>query len=290
MNVKLDGKCFNASLDEIKRDIQVTHIECQKRGLTHSAVWLAELKYGLDPTIFNTGESQEAELKQLAKDTHLAGIADNERNVYDRAKGYFDLREYDRAAYFLQNAQSPVPKFLYLYSMYMGKEKRRMDNMTDKAVLLESGHYRNLSDLMVTLRSLHAKQQLDGYCLYLYGVVLRKLDLRELAVKVLVESIKLVPTLWCSYLELVSLLTDKDEIFTIETPNHWLKMFYYVEACAEFHLNDKAIQLCEDLQSTGFEHSTYLIAQLARVFHDKRSKHLVPIEMSLLRLVLYRLV
>lgn len=272
MNVKLDGNCFIATLAEIKRDIQVTHIECKKRGLTHTAVWLAELKYGLDASIFDAVGGPEYDLKQLAKDKHVDGIDENERNVYDMAKCYFDLREYDRAAYFVQNAQSPVPKFLYYYSMYMGKEKRRMDNMTDKAVLLESGHYRNLSDLMVTLRSLHSKQQLDGYCLYLYGVVLRKLDLKELAVKVFVESIKQVPALWCSYVELVSLLSDKDEIFALEIPNHWMKIFYHVEAFAEFHLNDKAIKLCEDLQMTGFQHSTYLIAQLARVFHDKRSK------------------
>lgn len=271
----MNPELFSASLNEIKRDIHVTQIECNKRGLTHTAVWLAELKYGLDRTLFDVGAAYstwETDLKTLTKDACMDGIDDSERDVYDMAKGYFDLREYDRAAYFVQNAQSPVPKFLYFYSMYMAKEKKRLDNMTDKAILLESGHFRDLSDLMISLRSLHAKQQLDGYCLYLYGVVLRKLELKELAVKMFMESLKQVPTLWCSYLELVSLLSDKDEIFSLEIPSHWMKMFYYVHAYTEFHLNDKAIKLCEDLQLSGFSHSTYLIAQLAKVYHSKRSK------------------
>lgn len=271
----MNTELFSVPLNDIKRDIHVTQIECNKRGLTHTAVWLAELKYGLDRTLLDTGASfstWETDLKQLSKDKCMDGIDDGERDLYDMAKGYYDLREYDRAAHFVQNAKSPVPKFLYFYAMYMAKEKKRLDNMTDKAILLESGHFRDLTDLMISLRSLHAKQQLDGYCLYLYGVVLRKLDLKELAAKVLVESIKQVPMLWCSYVELVALLSDKDEIFSLDIPSHWMKMFYYVNAYAEFHLNDKAIKLCEDLQLSGFSHSTFLIAQLARVHHDKRSR------------------
>lgn len=271
----MNAELFKVTLNQIKRDIQITQIECSKRGLTHTAVWLAQLNCGLDSSLYDTGPANfnwEEELKNAMKDAYLEGIDDSERDAYQMARSFLDLREYDRAAYFVENAQSPVPKFLHFYSVYMAKEKKRLDKTTDKTILHESGYYRDLYDLMVTLRSLHAKQQLDGYCLYLYGVVLRKLDLGDLAAKVFVESIKLVPTLWCSYLELTSLLADPDEIFSIDVSSHWMKMFYYIQAYAEFHLNDKAIKLCEDLQESGFRDCSYLTAQLARVLHDKRSK------------------
>lgn len=271
----MSAALFNVSLSQIRRDIQLTQIECRKRGLTHTAVWLAELKLGLDPTMLSDSSATYDPKETLAtamKNCHLEGVSEKERDIYDLARSYFDLREYDRAAHIIRAAQSPVPKFLYFYSMYMSKEKKRLDNMTDKANLTESGHFRDLSDLMVTLRNLYSKRKLDGYCLYLYGVVLKKLDLKELAVTVLIESINAVPTLWCSYLELIPLLSDKDEIYSANIPNHWMKAIFMAHAHVELLLSDKGIKLYNELQRAGFKNSTYMVAQIGKAFHNKRSK------------------
>lgn len=40
-------------------------------------------------------------------------------DAYTLAKSYFDLKEYDRAAYFLRNCKSPKAYFLYMYSRYL---------------------------------------------------------------------------------------------------------------------------------------------------------------------------
>lgn len=271
---------FSVSLSQIKRDIQLAQIECRKRALTHTAVWLSELKIGLDPALLaaallaEDGSMSEGKdnLSEAMKNCYTDGIAEKERDVYDLARSYFDLREYDRAAHIIRNTQSPVPRFLYFYSMYMSKEKKRLDNMTDKANLNESGQFRDLSDLMVTLRNLYSKRKLDGYCLYLYGVVLKKLDLKELAVSVFIESINATPTLWCSYLELVPLLSDKDEIYSANIPNHWMKAIFLAHAHVELLLSDKAIKLYNELQRSGFKNSTYMVAQIGKAFHNKRSK------------------
>lgn len=271
----MSTKLFSVSLNQIKRDIQITQIECRKRGLTHTAVWLAELKNGLDPTLLvdnSTIFDAKDNLTTVLKNCYVDDIADNERDQYDLARSYFDLREYDRAAYVVRNTQSAVPRFLYLYSLYMAKEKKRLDNMTDKANLVESGHYRDLSDLMITLRNLYAKRKLDGYCLYLYGVVLKKLDLKEMAVNIFVESINAVPTLWCSYLELIPLLSDKDEIYSVNIPNQWMKAIFLAHAHVELLLSDKGIELYNELQQSGFKNSTYIVAQIGKAFHNKRSK------------------
>lgn len=272
----MNTSLFNVPLSQIKRDIQLTQIECRKRGLAHTAVWLSELKIGLDPALLSEGTSMTDDkdsLEDAMKNCHMDGIAEKERDVYDLARNYFDLREYDRAAHIIRNTQSPVPRFLYFYSMFMSKEKKRLDNMTDKANLIESGQFRDLSDLMVTLRNLYSKRKLDGYCLYLYGVVLKKLDLKELAVSMLIESINAVPTLWCSYLELIPLLTDKDEIYSANIPNHWMKAIFLAHAHVELLLSDKGIKLYNDLQRSGFKNSTYMVAQIGKAFHNKRSKN-----------------
>lgn len=284
----MSSPLFNVPLWQIRRDIQLTQIECRKRGLAHSAVWLAELKIGLDPTMVANSHNAPSTstdavataaaavttetLTDAMKQCYIDGIADKERDVYDLARTYFDLREYDRAAHIIRNAQSPVPRFLYFYSMYMSKEKKRLDNMTDKANLTESGHCRDLSDLMVTLRNLYSKRKLDGYCLYLYGVVLKKLDLKDLAATVLIESINAVPTLWCSYLELIPLLSDKDEIYSVNIPSHWMKGIFLAHAHVELLLSDKGIKLYNELQRAGFKNSTYMVAQIGKAFHNKRSK------------------
>lgn len=265
---------FSVPLNQVRREIQLTQIECRKRGLVHTAVWLAELKIGIDQGLLNeeplAADSRET-LRAAMNTCFIEGISEKERDFYDLARSYFDLREYDRAAHIIRATQSPVPRFLYFYSMYMSKEKKRLDNMTDKANLTESGQFRDLSDLMVTLRNLYSKRKLDGYALYLYGIVLKKLDLKDLAVSVLIESINAVPTLWCSYLELIPLLSDKDEIYSANIPNHWMKSIFLAHAHVELLHSDKGIKLYNELQRYGFRNSTYMVAQIGKAFHNKRS-------------------
>lgn len=270
----MSAPLYNTSLQQIKRDIQLTQIECQKRGLMHTYVWLAELKLGMDPVLLQESASSFSKdnLVDAMKNCSIDGIDAKEREEYDLARGYFDLREYDRAGHIIRSAQSPVPHFLYFYAMYMSKEKKRLDNVTDKSNLVDSGQYRDLSEIMVTLRNLHSKQKLDGYLLYLYGVVLKKLDLKELAVSIFIESINAVPTLWCSYLELIPLLGDKNEIYSVNIPNHWMKAIFVAHAHVELLLSDKGIQLFNELQQAGFKNSTYMVAQIGKAFHNKRSK------------------
>lgn len=40
-------------------------------------------------------------------------------DAYTLAKSYFDLKEYDRAAYFLRGCKSQKAYFLYMYSRYL---------------------------------------------------------------------------------------------------------------------------------------------------------------------------
>lgn len=284
----METNIFDIRLNDVQCDIEAGYIECTKRGLLHSVKWLAELKHGLDVTKVEADGARFGDpsdrLITVIRDTYVADIAHNERNRYEYAKSLFNVNEYERAAYFISNAESPVPKFLHMYALYMGKEKRRLDNMTDMSNLSESGQTRDQSDLLVTLKRLHGQRKLDGYCLYLYGIVLKKLDLKEMAVTVLVEAINAAPMLWGAYVELTPLLSNKEHLQSLNLPNHWMKTIFIAHAYIELFLNDEGLKMFEDLQAAGFTNCTYITAQMAQAYHNKRSKCKQQIEFICLAL------
>lgn len=57
-------------------------------------------------------------------------------DAYTLAKSYFDLKEYDRAAYFLQGCKSQKAYFLYMYSRYLVRLKKRLYASTELFCLL----------------------------------------------------------------------------------------------------------------------------------------------------------
>jgi anaphase-promoting complex subunit 8 len=50
------------------------------------------------------------------------------------AKTYFELREYERAAYALRDATSPLAVFLRFYSLYLVGSERGSLNTTQQAI------------------------------------------------------------------------------------------------------------------------------------------------------------
>ena len=69
-----------------------------------------------------------AEMKNLLMDD---AESDLELDTFLVAKSYFDLKEYDRCAFFAQNNTAPRLSFLHFYSRYLSGEKRSLDDLTD---------------------------------------------------------------------------------------------------------------------------------------------------------------
>lgn len=276
----MDESLFNINLNDVRHDIHVGLVECNKRGLIHSAKWLAELKHGLEPapntsSVATTSKSTitPAEDSFVSRDIYTKGIAESERDDYDLAKTYFDIREYDRSAYFTRQCESPVPAFLHLYATYMSKEKKRLDNMTDSSNLTESGQSKDLTDLLAKFKRLHTHRKLDAYGLYLYGVVLKKLDLKDTAVPIFLESVHAAPTLWSAWLELAPLITNREQLMSMNLPNHWIKPIFLAHTHIELFLNDKGLKMFEEVQKAGFKKCSYITAQTAIAYHNKRSEY-----------------
>lgn len=264
----MEDEFFNVSLQDVKREVRRGLVECQKRGLLHSAKWLAEINFGLSEIEIDGCPTDVAIFQENA----LTGIDPADYDCYHLAKCYYDVKEYDRAAYALRNTVSPVPRFLHLYSTYMSFEKKRLDSLTDQSNLNENANVKDLIGLLTTLRTEHSRGKLDGYGLYLYGVVLKTLNISHTAQKIFMQSIRLVPMLWSSYVELAPLIEDKECLRTLNFGGHWMKHFFVAHTYIEMYLNDEALKAYEELQSAGFHKCVYITAQMGLAYHNKRGE------------------
>ncbi|XP_017778354.1 PREDICTED: cell division cycle protein 23 homolog [Nicrophorus vespilloides] len=243
----------------VKRDLLKGIRECSERGLHFSVKWLAELNYAIKHVKLDAAD--------YAVDS---GLLDDDLDNYTLAKSYFDIKEYDRSAYFVRDCSQPKCRFIYFYASYLSIEKKKLDSMTDKNCPPDQRKNQALKDLCALIKQDYYERKLDGYCLYLYGVILKKLDLTSLAIDVFVESIAVAPLLWSSWLELALLIPSKNKLNSLILPDHWIKQFFLAYVYLEQLNNDEALDICTRLQVEGFENSTFIKAQTAIVYHNKR--------------------
>lgn len=114
------------------------------------------------------------------------------------AKSYFDLREYQRAAYVVGEVDSSVAIFIKGYSTYLAGEKRKEEEMLEQADPLERSKVvsKELKGLKAELEPLYANKRLDGFGLFLLGLIYKDLDQKAEAIDVLVQSVNVYPWNW----------------------------------------------------------------------------------------------
>ncbi|XP_005992446.1 cell division cycle protein 23 homolog isoform X1 [Latimeria chalumnae] len=249
-------------LKEVKKQLLAVISLCSERGLMHNVKWASELAFALDPLPKNELPPPPPFTEEDAQDL----------DAYTLAKSYFDLKEYDRAAYFLQSCKSQKAYFLYMYARYLSGEKKKDDDTVDSLGPLEKGQVKNesLRELRVELSKKQKGGELDGFGLYLYGVVLRKLDLVKEAIEVFVEATHVLPLFWGSWLELCNLITDKEMLKSLSLPDTWMKEFFLAHMYTELQLIEEALQKYQSLIDAGFSKSTYIISQIAVAYHNIR--------------------
>ncbi|XP_014216775.1 cell division cycle protein 23 homolog isoform X2 [Copidosoma floridanum] len=221
--------------------------------------WLAELNYSLTNIKSCINETTSIDnLIEPSEDEDLCHLA----------KSYFDLKEYNRAAYFLEKCKTSKGKFLYFYSLYLAGEKKKIDDMTD--IRPDSLKNSNLKYLCCELKKEYTHENLDGFGLYLYGIILKKLQLPKEATRILLESVHKQPMHWGTWLELSSLITDNEMLETLVLPNHWIKQFFMAHTYLKLQLLNECLEIYYTLQTFGFERNGYLLSQTAIAVHHKR--------------------
>ena len=198
----------------------------------------------------NVGSSiSKMSLHIMAQNSKISNdVEDNE--LYDMAKSYFDLKEYDRCAFFTKSSKSPKTVFLHYYSKYLAGEKRRIDNQTDTMMSNDLANLSYLKELRSDLQKLCTnEEEVDGYILYLYGIILKKLGLNTEAKTVLQECLQKEPCLWSAWQELAYFINDRATLTKLNFPDHWTKHFFLAHCYLELLLNDPAIDIYSSLQN-----------------------------------------
>ncbi|XP_020614183.1 cell division cycle protein 23 homolog [Orbicella faveolata] len=249
----------NVCLPEIKRDLLHAVKECSERGLLHSAKWSAELAFSI-PSFPSSDHLPKTDYydPQFVKDF----------DRYTLGKTFFDLKEFDRAAFFLDGCTSHKAYFLYMYSRYLAGEKHKNDKMMDVLGPQENVQNQALTSLRAELYKKH--RELDGFCLYLYGVVLKKLDLREDALEVIQEAVTKEPLHWGAWLELSSLCSDKEVLQSLTLPSHWMAQFFQANVAIDLQLNEEGLERYANLSQAGFSENKYILLQTALVQYHAR--------------------
>lgn len=88
-----------------------------------------------------------------------------------------------------------------------------MKNIGSDATPSMFDNYRySLDKLSTEIITLHNENKADGYLLYLVGVVSVKLEKYDLAVEILLESIRKVPLNWHAWMQLGDLIVDRVKV------------------------------------------------------------------------------
>lgn len=130
-----------------------------------------------------------------------------------------------------------------------------------------------LKDLCTELKIDHSENKLDGFSLYLYGIILKKLDLLNVAIDIFIKSVKAEPILWSAWYELGKVIQDKGSVLAAYLPDSWIKYFFLAHTYLEQLNNDDALQIYNTLCNLGFQNSSYIMSQIALGHHNRRSKN-----------------
>lgn len=187
------------------------------------------------------------------------------------------MREYSRAASVLgKDQQSPAAVFFRSYALYLAGEKRKEEEIAEVQDPVEKGQVKNpeLRTLEEELSMLHQQRRLDGLGLYVYGITLKGLELKDDARRILLESVQAFPCNWSAWLDIISISSDLNDVndcrVDLTLPNHWMSHFFEAAFQLELQRNESAKNLYAMLRGS-FPESSYLTSQLATCFYNMRN-------------------
>ncbi|XP_041370912.1 cell division cycle protein 23 homolog [Gigantopelta aegis] len=253
-----DFKMFD--LARMKTDLIRIYRECTQRRLLQGAKWASEMFSCLDveidvPALLQVSESQDFWC---------------EFDKYCLATSYFDLKEYSRAANVVESCSSRKAYFIHVYARYLADEKCKLDNASDSLGSTDLLDNETLKILRNELSKKKANKELDGFGLYLYGVILRKLDLVKDAMGVFVEAVNKEPLHRGAWQELALLITDRETLQSLQLPDHWSKQLFLAYVYLELQLNEEALKIYQQFLENGFAKCNYIVSQIAVCYHNKK--------------------
>jgi len=261
-----------ATPQQVKWQLLRAASELSSRGLYAASKWAVEQALAmdlhqdtssLDPFHCEERHPEEEELAAREKDEEARLLL---------AKNHFDLKDFGKAVRVLEprcrldeadvSELSLRSLFLSCYSLYLAGEKQKEE---ESAEMAEGAAARNphLGLLRRRLASRCAVGGLDGFCYYVYGIVLREEGQVDKAREAFAESVRAYPWNWSAWLDLAALPSlSWEHIAGLDLPHHVMRDFFYAQACLEFQQISVCLRIYDAL-TLVFPLSDFLLAQRA---------------------------
>ncbi|WVR05711.1 hypothetical protein IAU60_002735 [Kwoniella sp. DSM 27419] len=192
-----------------------------------------------------------------------------EEDEFQLARGYFDLKEYDRVVWALRDAKGSRARFLRYYSTYLSADRKAQESLPHFLDTKEErlALYPALSPLISAL-----KDDKDPYLVYLRGLCYMRLDRRPPAVKCLMDSVRLKPYNWSAWSQMAQLVYSADMFISMkeELPSSPMLTFFAISCMLDLHTaTDLVMNMIKELLEV-FPDSVHLKAQRAMVYYHMR--------------------
>ncbi|ORZ08413.1 anaphase promoting complex subunit 8 [Absidia repens] len=265
-------------IQRFKRQLQQSIVICSDRCLYNSTKWSAEVLDGVKEEMLDKSNQYEHQNTYSTNyDASLPSFNEVEYNKYQYAKSLFHVRQYENVSFILRDLNNPRLRFLRLYASYLAGEKHKEEQSQDILGANDNSLAENpqLNSIYKELRTAYnAKQPLDAFCLYLYGVVLRKRGNDQSAASILLESIRKYEYNWSAWTELGCLVQNKKMFYDLQKvldatlPNCLMKNFFLGRLSLDLHQpHSTYCDIMEPLTKI-FPDSTYIKAQWAISLYD----------------------
>ncbi|CAG8509270.1 9952_t:CDS:10 [Paraglomus brasilianum] len=255
-------------LESIKGFLRRSVHECSQRGLYFAAKWAAQTLASLPKiTTTTTAATSSSSLPLSSSYPSHSNADEEEQDKYLLAKTYFDVKEFDRAAYVLNGCVGVKQRFLRVYAKYLAGEKRKEEDNHDIMSPLDDPKAVNkeLLELLDELETWYNNGEMDGFLLYIYGVILRQRCAQSKATEVLLKSINAYPYNWSAWVELVGTFANQSAAKHISThlPQSFMTKFFQLYCAVELHDNAKNFnQMTEEVPKV-FENNNFVKTQKA---------------------------
>jgi tetratricopeptide (TPR) repeat protein len=111
---------------------------------------------------------------------------------------------------------------------------------------------------------------MDGYLLWLLGVVLRELDRHDEARSAFLRATRLAPYLWSAWADLVTVCSTRAELEALHLPNHFIAHIFKAYALLELQASSPAALQSLQAVSAAFPRSSFVKAMAAKALYNLR--------------------
>lgn len=248
--------------------------DLNSRGLVQSASWASQIltaarSRSTETDVHDWGASQTLAEDPDCPTCHAPSYAAPERqNCYVLARGFFDGKQFRRAAAALRGCHASHARFLRMYALYLAGEKRKEEERQELADWTEPVNM-ELDALREELLNLRVKGKLDAHLWYLLGVVFKQMKLTTEASQALEQSLALFPYNWGAWLELAPLCESREAVLRLQMEPHWMKALFFAHFLNETDEPEEARQIYENMIEV-LPGSAFVKGQLALSLYNVR--------------------